>query len=141
MDVKFQVDTDPATDLLKVTLAGFMEATDVQALRHRVVEAIGSLRCDRGCHVALWDIRACKIQSQEVVGMFRSMSDERGVSARRIAMVVGGSLMRMQLHRILIDRDLRLFDDPDAAAAWLHHDGIASRRSAPADDGPRRARG
>ena len=119
MNVNFQVETDPANDLLMVTLLGFLEPTDVKLLHHGIRQALGSLRCAPGRHVAMWDIRSCKIQSQEVVGMFRSMSDERGVAARRIAMVVGGSLMRMQLPRILIDRDLRSFDDIEPAIAWL----------------------
>ena len=119
MDMNFRIDIDPATDLVTVTLSGFMEAAAVEAFRLRLREALGSLNCGQGRHLALYDIRTCKIQSQQVVGMFRSMSDAKHVAARRIAIVVGDSLMRMQLPRIVVGRDLRTFDEVGPAIAWL----------------------
>lgn len=59
------------------------------------------------------------IQPQNVVGIFQGIIAEPRFKARRIAFVVGGSLAKMQLRRILDGRDTRYFDDRAAAETWL----------------------
>ena len=119
MDANFQVETDPSDNLLRVRLFGFLAIEDVEALRQRIRTALASLSCAKGHHIAVYDVRECKIQTQEVVARLRSMSDAKGVAARRIAVIVGDSLMKMQLPRIVVDRDVRTFDAMGPAITWL----------------------
>ena len=128
MDANFYVETHVPSDLLKVTLSGFLAVEEVEKLRRAILAGLNTLHCGRGCHLAIYDVRTCKIQPQDVVAMLQSMSGAKGVAARRIAVVVGDSLMRMQLPRILADRDARTFDDIPPAIAWLKN-GADSGRS------------
>lgn len=119
MSTHYHIELNPDLDLLQVTLLGFFEPDDIAALRLDLIGAIASLRCPAGEHLSLYDVRECKIQSQQVVQAFRAMSDRRGLVARRIAVVTGSSLMKMQIPRILVDRESACFDDPATARAWL----------------------
>ncbi|HVF93462.1 MAG TPA: hypothetical protein VM900_04025 [Sphingomonas sp.] len=101
-------------------MTGFLSADQIDELRAGLVQAIASLNCPRGTHRSIFDIRACKIQSQDIVQALRGMSETRGAVAQRLAIVVGESLMRMQLRRIVSDKRLaRTFDDVRSAEAWV----------------------
>ncbi len=119
MTASYKIEVRPIEALLKVTLTGFFACSDVKRLKTDLLTAIDSLHCQRGTHFALYDIRECKIQSQEIVHALRTMSDAKGIVARRLAVVAGNSLMRMQLARILVDREAMWFDDLPQALLWL----------------------
>ena len=129
MNANFHIDTDAASDLLKVTLSGFMSVDEMGLLRWSILAGMDTLHCRRGQHLAMYDVRTCKIQPQNVVAMLRSMSDAKGVAARKIAVVVGDSLMRMQLPRILVGRDARMFDEVPPAIVWLKRGAAATGSS------------
>ena len=78
-----------------------------------------SLRCGRNEHVTLVDIRAMKIQAQEMVSAFRAMIVAPETRARRLALVVGNSTVRMQVRRLVVSPDIACFDEPTAAEFWL----------------------
>ena len=105
--------------LLSVQLLGFFSIEQMAVLRTELASAIDRLDRGPGKHMSIYDISECKIQSQDVVNAFRSMSDAKHVGARRLAVVTGGSLMRMQLSRILVGRDTRVFNDKEDARRWL----------------------
>jgi hypothetical protein len=119
MSASYSVNPERENNLLVVTLYGFFSVEDIALLRADLLRGIESLGCRPGQHLALHDIRDCKIQSQEVVNALRAMSDEKHVVARRLAIVAGNSLMRMQLKRILVGRDCRIFEDLGWARHWL----------------------
>ena len=119
MNASYSIDPDPVTGVLAVTLFGFFSVSDIAALRVELLEGIASIGRRPGTHLSLYDIRECKIQSQDVVRALRAMSDTKGVVARRLAVVAGNSLMKMQLSRILVDRETRLFADVGPAMDWL----------------------
>jgi hypothetical protein len=120
MNSGYNIEIDHSRALLSVTLNGFFAYDQVESLRGDLRVAIRQLQCKPGSHVSLFDIRGCKIQSQEVVSAFRSMSDTDRIVARRLAIVVGDSLMRMQLRRMIgPERDAKTFDDAASARRWL----------------------
>ena len=120
MDASYQIVIEPSRDLMRVTLTGFFTIDQIQALRAGLVAALASLSCPPGTHRSIFDIRACKIQSQEIVQALRSMSESKGITAQRLAIVAGTSLMRMQLRRIISqDRLARTFDDVRSAENWV----------------------
>ena len=119
MSTHYRIEINRDLDLLDVTLLGFFELDDIAAMRLDLIDAIGLLRCPTGGHLALYDVRETKIQSQQVVQALRAMSDRKGIIARRIAVVTGSSLMKMQIPRILVNRESACFDNRTTAKAWL----------------------
>ncbi len=119
MSQSYCIEPDFAAGLLSVTLHGFFSIDNVASMRFDLRAGIKELMRRPGDHVSLYDIRECKIQSQEVVSALRAMSDAKGVVARRVAVVTGSSLMRRQLPRILVDREARFFQDLEGAREWL----------------------
>jgi hypothetical protein len=120
MSAGYQIETDPLQAMLIVTLEGFFSLEEIESLRHDLRRVIPGLRVPSGYHVSLFDIRKCKIQSQDIVSAFREMGAANGTVARRLAIVVGDSLMRMQLHRIVgPERSASYFDNVYAAKRWL----------------------
>ncbi|MBA2933617.1 hypothetical protein HZF05_05850 [Sphingomonas sp. CGMCC 1.13654] len=81
-----------------------------------VVEAgLGS-----GEFLLLIDTEGAVIQSQEVVSAFMGIVANSALKARRIAVVRGGSLTRMQTQRILMIREgTAMFQTLAAAEQWL----------------------
>lgn len=120
MSAGYHIKAHAPQAMLVVQLEGFFSCEEIESLRHDLRQAIHDLRAPPGDHVSLFDIRKCKIQSQDIVSAFREMSATKGVTARRLAIVVGDSLMRMQLGRIIgPERNASYFDDVDAAKRWL----------------------
>ena len=104
MSASFVITSSPVTALLDVKFEGLFETEDLRRLRARLFKAIAGLRCASGEHRALYDVSGCKvppIQHQATVDELRRLSDRRGRVARRIAVVTGRSLMKMQLRRIV----------------------------------------
>lgn len=120
MSAGYRIETDAAQAMLTVTLEGFFSCEEIESLRRDLRLAIRSLGARPGSHVSLFDIRKCKIQSQDVVSAFKEMSDARRIAARKLAVVAGDSLMRMQLGRIIgSERQASYFDNVSAARRWL----------------------
>ena len=119
MNAHFSFKVDPARDLVRITMAGLFTLEDIAAFAEARREAHAKLGCRPNQHVTLNDLRALKIQPQEVVTAFREMLAEPYYRSRRLAFVVGPTLARNQLGRAVAERDARYFDDPVTAEAWL----------------------
>ena len=117
------VAVDPAIDLVTYTLAGFLDRALVQLVAEQQVAAAARLRCPPNQHLTMIDISACKIQSQDVVEAFRTILDDPRYRSRKLAVVVGSSLARMQMRRVL-QRDVTAYVETRAEArAWLMREG------------------
>ena len=119
MNKHFSFKVDPARDLVRITMSGLFTLDDIAAFAEARREAHAKLSCGPNQHVTLNDLRALKIQPQEVVAAFREMLAAPYYRSRRLAFVCGPTLARNQLMRALADRDARCFDDPVSAEAWL----------------------
>lgn len=120
MSASFRIVGHKTTGLLDVTLGGLFEYGDIQRLQTALIDEVGRLGCAPGTHRSIYDIRDCKIQSQDVVQRLRKLSDRPGRVACKLAIVVGPSLMRMQLRRIIgEERAMQTFDDRPAALSWV----------------------
>ncbi len=119
MEATFSIVNDVPHGLMRITMAGFFEQTDIARFvvaRNRELAALGTRPND---HLTLVDIRAMDIQAADsVAGFGRVLADPRTVS-RRIAFVTGRSLAAMQIRRAAQGRDTRYFDELDEAEAWL----------------------
>jgi hypothetical protein len=114
----YSIATDPAHRFVRITISGMLTVDQVAELYHDEHQAIRAMGCPLGLQVVLVDLRDCPLQLQEVVELFRG-----GIggphSARRIALVTGGSLSRMQARRIIGRDNAALFKTVAEAEAWL----------------------
>lgn len=130
MDAIFEIQVDPARHLMRLRLGGFFDAASVAALLAARQAAFGQLRCPINQHLALADVRAMRIQAQEMVGAFTSMLGNSATQSRRLAFVVAGTLARGQLQRALGTRVACCFTDPVEAERWVLSDEPAHRIAA-----------
>lgn len=119
MQARFDVQADPARDLIRIEMAGFFTPDDIKAFVAARREAHARLTCRPNHHLTLNDLREIKIQSQEAVAAFQQMLASPTYRSRRLAFVVSPSLARSQLNRALSGRDARFFTSVAAAERWL----------------------
>jgi hypothetical protein len=137
MHTRFSIAIDPACDLVTIVMTGLLLPEDVADFSEARQKVHGMLNCAPGRHLTLTDLRATKILPRETVDAFAILLTDRQSRARRLAFVVGPTLVRSQLMRALAGRDARCFADPAAAEAWLLEEDDISRevrsrrRSAP----------
>jgi len=133
MNAHYRITTDDARCLLRIELGGFFEAGDLAALAAEKALAIGRMRCGRNRHVTLCDVSACKIQTSEIAEIFAGMIADPAFQSRRLAIVTGGSIARLQARRLVDRENAACFGDVESAEAWLFASTTAMR--APGDGG------
>lgn len=117
--VPFSFEMDAAAGLVRTRVTGMFRPGDVERYFAAQRQAVRSSGCPFGDHLALVDLRALPVQSQEVVLEFQRRLGAGGV-ARRAALVCGSALLRLQMNRLLADRDdARTFTDEGEAERWL----------------------
>lgn len=115
----YAMQCQPELDLIRIQLSGFFSVADVEAFAAAREFYHAQLRCGANQHLTLCDASGMRIQTQEVVGAFtRIVADPRYMS-RRLALVVGSSLTRLQTQRVVSRSSVRLFRDPGEAESWL----------------------
>ena len=138
----FSISIEPARSLVRVGLWGFMTIDEVAEFSRQEQRATAELGGRPGTHLLLIDTSGAVIQSQEVVAALRELVTTVPRKARRVAVVRGNSLTRMQAERILCIRDeTAIFSTLDEAEAWLFATRGAGRasRAAPSPAPHRRA--
>lgn len=123
MSASYSVEADPARDLVRIRLAGFLtpEAT-ADFLRARDAAHL-RLRCGPNEHATVADIRDMAIQSRDVVERFQGLLADPRLRSRRLAVVTPSSLARMQAYRAAGNRGARFFADLAEAEAWALRPG------------------
>ena len=119
MPASYAVTASPDRDLIRITLSGFFDPAGLAGFDRARRAAHARLRCAPNAHDTLVDVRALKLQAQDVVETFRAMIADPATRARHLAFVTGDAAIRMQVRR-LIERDtIRCFADLFAAEQWL----------------------
>lgn len=119
MNGRYRIDVEP-WGFMRFTLSGLFDA-DVFArfVADREV-AFAKLTCAPNAHLTLVDLRQCKLQPQVLADAFRRLMAEPHRRSLRMAFVFGDSPARMQVRRLLADRnDICLFTDEASAMGWL----------------------
>jgi hypothetical protein len=118
----FSFEVDRRRNLIRFVLTGLFMPGDVSAFLEARRKAHAKLTCAPGQHVTLTDLRAIKILPQESVDAWTAHLTDPQTRVRRLAFLVGPTLVRSQLMRALAGRDsrhTRCFTDPAEAEAWL----------------------
>lgn len=117
----FDIATEPARSLLRITMRGHWDVATVAlyetALRKAVQEMLAK-GCPHGDMLALVDLREVKAQSQDVIAAYKERLDRADLAPRRLATLVSSALFKMQVQRIAIPNQ-RLFTSEDDAVEWL----------------------
>ena len=119
MDASFSFEVDRSRDLIRIQMSGLFTPADIAAFLEARRRAHAELGCAPNAHATLNDVRAMKIQPQDIVAAFRDMLADPAYRSRRLAFVAAPTLARGQLLRALEDRDARCFDTVEEAEAWL----------------------
>ena len=117
----FEITTDPARCLLRVTMRGLWDVHTVEAYRRAALAAATNLiasGCDSGTILALVDAREAGAQQQDVVTAYRERMAGDDLAPRRLATIVSSALLKRQVERIAVPNQ-RLFTDEAEALAWL----------------------
>jgi hypothetical protein len=119
----FEITTDPQRHLVRIKLSGMMSVEDVSELYRQEHAAIRAMGCPVGQHLLLIDSTQNGLQTQSVIDAFKGQIS-RPTRARRIAVVTGQSLSRMQARRLLTDQPGMIFATETEAEAWLFAEQI-----------------
>jgi hypothetical protein len=115
----YSIVTEPALKLIRADLSGFFTIEEVVAFGKDVQTASAAMGCRSGEHLLYVNTSACALQSQDVVAAFQALITNSPIKARRIALVTGSSLSRMQTRRILVRDQAMTFESGSEARAWL----------------------
>lgn len=124
MEPKYHIHVDRERSLLSLTLTGFFGCEDVVAFELAKAAAMAQLGCSPNRHLTLCDISAMKIQPQDVVERFGMLLADPQFMSRRMAVVLGDSLARGQIRRLILERNARCFADRRSAERWLFEEPV-----------------
>ncbi len=115
----FKIEIDAAHRLLRVQLAGYWTLDELERFDTARRVALASTGWEAGAYVCLVDLREHGVQSQDVTVRAHACLTAQDTLPHRLAIVVPGTLAKMQVSRIVRDQKERFFDDPGKAVAWL----------------------
>lgn len=118
--INFAIDED--RKLIRLNLTGLLTPEDVAEFSRKEQAAIAKLGWKSGDFVILADTSRSPVQPQEIVAAFQHMIGHNPLKARRVAVVIGGSLARLQAKRILVRGYAETFETTAEAEAWLFAD-------------------
>ena len=119
MNDKFSIEADRAHGLVRIRMSGLFTLDDVRDFyetRRRVHAALGLPKNE---HLTLNDVRDLKILPQQTLAAFCDMLADPDFHSRRLAFVVGPTLVRGQVVRARDRRtNPRCLGEVEEAVAW-----------------------
>lgn len=117
----FTVDVDVGRGLFETAVIGFWTLDDVGNFARAITAAGRRILDETGCApVSVCDYSAAGTQSREVADAMETMMRHPAVRSRRIGIVTGSALARMQARRLLAERpEVRFFAGREEAVAWV----------------------
>lgn len=116
---RFDITTDRSRKLLRIEFKGFFSPADLAGYAAAKTRALASLACRPNEHVTLCDFTACVPQAREVLELFQRSLDDPAGRSRRLAVVLGSALARLQAQRVVERSDSAFFQSVPEAEAWL----------------------
>lgn len=119
MTAHYTIVADKPRATLRVTMWGFFGAADVDAFARDLTLSLAELDVAPNAHKMLCDLREMKIQPQDTVAAFGAVVGSAAFRSRRLAVVIGKSLVRKQAMRLIDREDVSYFDSVQPAEYWL----------------------
>ena len=129
-DVGYEIAVDAPRQLVRVKLIGFWNVDTATAFARDQQDAVRRLCTKPGQHLLLADLTEFNLQSQAVVGVCQDLITKAAFRSRRLAVVAGDGLARIQIKRILLRDRMQAFSNIDEAMAWLVTDDDERRYAA-----------
>lgn len=126
MSDKFTFTLDRARGLVRIDMQGFYALADVAAFFDARRAALAELGLPRNAHLTLNDLRAMKVQQQDVIQAFQQGLAVPEEKARKLAIVVDAAMARGQANRAINSADTHYFTDVASAEAWLFAEETAA---------------
>lgn len=119
----YRFEIDERLRLVHIELTSFWTTESFTAFESELDGLLRARGWRAGSYVALLDVRKRGVQSQEMADQVqRARHNERRVlNPRRLAILVGGALVKMQATRINPTGDAIFYDEGDALA-WLSNE-------------------
>ncbi len=115
----YRIACEPERDLVRITMSGFFSVEQVQEFATARAEHYAQLRCPPNQHLTLCDASQMRIQTQEVVAAFARVVQIPEFRSRKLAIIVGSSLARIQTQRVSEREGVQLFRSVSDAEEWL----------------------
>ena len=117
----YKISTDSSRNLVILTLIGMLTAQELTAMYAEETAAVQAMGCNLGEHIVLADLTEYSIQTQDISAAIQRLVAQKG-TAKRVAMVTGSSLAKMQARRIAISQVAQVFTNRATALEWLMAD-------------------
>ena len=124
----YSIEVDVSSKLVLLDLVGFWSEDTATAFAQDVQAAVRRIGARPNQHLVLADLSRFRLQSQAVVAICRSSILDARLPARRLAVVVGEGLARIQIKRILVRDGMEVFAGRQAAIGWLLDEDRATMR-------------
>ena len=115
----YTVVPDPIHPLVRIHLSGFFDSAEVAVFWREEQDVARAAFARHGLYDLLIETPGGGPQGQEVLDAFRRIVTESPVKARRIAIVSGSTLLRMQIRRVFVSDTFQVFATTAEAEAWL----------------------
>jgi hypothetical protein len=113
------IDFDVARKLVSAKLIGFWDIETAKAFAVDQQLAVRRVCNGPDQHLVLADLTDFNLQSQAVVVVCQDLITKSHFRSRRLAVVAGDGLARIQIKRILLRDRMQVFSSVDEAMAWL----------------------
>ncbi|WP_375382507.1 hypothetical protein [uncultured Sphingomonas sp.] len=127
-DGSYTIEVDVPNRLLLLELVGFWSADTALAFGRDVHAATRRIGVRPHQHLTLADLSRFSLQPQVVVGICRALIVDARLPSRRLAVVAGEGLARIQIKRVLVRDRMEVFSDRSSAMNWLLTDETAAVR-------------
>ena len=120
MSVKYSIRADRACGLIRITMSDLLTLDDVAGFYAERARAHAELGLPRNMHMTLNDVRDLKILPQPTLAAFVEMLADPEYHSRKLAFVVGPTLVRGQVMRAIAGRpNVSCFAEMVGAEEWL----------------------
>jgi hypothetical protein len=115
----YTIEIDAVRKLLRLQLIGFWTPEIAAAFVEAQQAAVRRISFQPHQHLVLADLSAFNLQSQVVVGICRDLIAKAPLPSKRLAIVGGEGLARIQIKRILVRDRMEVFSNVSSAEDWL----------------------
>lgn len=130
----YQITLTPQDHLIELVMSGFLSLEEVHCLFDEEQRRARDISPPDGGHGLLVDVTGLCLQSQDVFTLFQRLLNAAPCPARRIALLTGLSIARMQARRLSDSPRIATFRNRTDALAWLgvetESDNVSSSRTA-----------
>ncbi|WP_313808894.1 hypothetical protein [Sphingobium sp.] len=116
----YEIMSQPGEGLVRVAFTGFPEEVGTDPLRRDLADHIRLAKAGGASFDLLLDLRRASILPQSQIGGATGILDELASQGlRRVAVLVGSMLMKLQVRRIMAASTAEIFGDEEEALIWL----------------------